>query len=276
MKLRILCVRIILFTCLCIVSVVASAATVHSKHSDVRKTSMVSDAPLIIFQSIDKRLTLIDSDNRKLQASAHSIQTVRSVPRQRRFVRELQHSNQERDRLLRMNQLLAISSRAERRYRNQHQAYGATLFRDLHLKLSSARTALLRAQRASTVPAWSREEKVVNARMLSVITQYQAISGGYVGLACRPGSWACCQPKTEANGKVTVRGCTWSCASKLAACRGGCLGRRTPSTVVAVRIRPKPPIFAPSPSLASKHIATSNQKQHVHVPATAQGSASGR
>ena len=273
MKLRMLRTCSVVFTLLSVATAAASAATVHSKHARLRKTSMASDPPLILFQSIDKRLTSIDSDNQKLRAFANNLHTTHSVTRRKRMVRELQHSKQQRDRLQSVDQLLEISSRAERRYRNQRQAYGATLFRDLHARTSSVRTALLRAQTAPTIPAWSREEKLVNTRMLSLIAQFQAISGGYVALACHPGSWACCQPRTERNGKVVVRGCTWSCASKLAACRGGCLGRRTPNTVVAVRNTPKPPIFAKSPTITSKQLATSKQKRHVHA---AEGSASGR
>ena len=276
MKLKLHRICTILFTLLWITSAVASAATMHSKRARLRKTSTASDVPLTVFQSIDQRLTSIDADNQTLRASAHNIHNVRSVARQKQLVRRLQRSKQQRDRLQRVNQILAISSRAERRYRNRRQVYGARLFRDLHARASSVRIALLRAQNAPTIPAWSREEKLVNTRMLSLITQFQAISGGYVALACDPGSWACCQPRTERNGKVVVRGCTWSCASKLAACRGGCLGRRTPNTVVAVRNTPKPPIFAQSLTIASTKLATNKQKRHVHVSATAEGSASGR
>lgn len=276
MKLRLLRIWIGLFTLLCIATVVASAATIHSKRASLRKTSTASDAPLTLFQSIDKRLTAIDTDDQKLQASMHKIEDARGVARQKQLVRHLQHSKQQRDRLQTVNQLLAISSRAERRYRNQRQAYGAALFRDFHARVSSVRTALLRTQKAPTIPAWSRGEKLVNTHMLSVITQFQAISGGYVALACHPGSWACCRPRTDRDGKVIVRGCTWSCTSKLAACRGGCLGRRTPNTVVAVRNTPKPPVFAQSPRLASRQVAAIKPKLHVRAPAIAQGSASGR
>lgn len=275
MKVRLHRMCTVLFTVLWIASAVATA-TVHSKRARVRKTATTSDTPQILFQSIDSRLTSIDTDNQKLRVSAHKIHTVRCVARQKQLVRRLQHSKQQRDRLQRVNQLLAISSRAERRYRNQRQIYGASLFRDLHARASSVRTALLRTQKAPTIPAWSHEEKLVNTRMLSLITQYQAISGGYVALACHPGSWACCQPRTARNGKVVVRGCTWSCASKLAACSGGCLGRRTPNTVIAIRNTPKPPIFAKSPVLKSRQVAANKHRPHVHVPATAQGSASGR
>ena len=265
----------VLFTMLWITTVVASAAAKHPKHASLRQTSTASDPPLIVFQSIDKHLTAIDRDNEKIRASAHNVHSVGSAAQQKLLVQRLQHSKQQRDRLQSVNQLLAISSRAERRYHNRRQAYGATLFRELHGKASSVRTALLRGQTAPTIPAWSRAEKLVNTRVLSLITQFQAISGGYVALACDPGSWACCQPRTERNGKVVVRGCTWSCASKLAACRGGCLGRRTPNTVVAVRNTPKPPVFAHSPAVASSQVA-SKRRRRVHAPSAAEGSASGR
>ncbi|HEU5233041.1 MAG TPA: hypothetical protein VFU50_09285 [Terriglobales bacterium] len=275
MKPSVIRICALLFTLLWLATVAASAGAIHAKRAGMRQASN-SDVPLLLFQSIDNRLTSIDEENQKLSASAHKFHRVRKVGRQKQLLRQLQHSKQSRDRLQRVRQLLAISSRAEQRYRNRHQAYGATLFRDLHAKVSSVKTALLHAQKAPTVPAWSREEQLVNTRMLSVITQFQAISGGYVALACHPGSWACCQPRMLRDGKVVVRGCTWSCASKLAACRGGCLGRRTPNTVVAVRNTPKPPIFAKSPKLATTQVQTTKPKSHVPVPATRQGSATGQ
>lgn len=259
---------LLLFT----LSSVAVAATIPSRHSAPNGQSP-SDAPLLLFQSIDKRLTLLDADSQKLQISMHQIHSVRGPLRHKKTVQQFEHSSQQRERLRTINQLLEISSRAEWRYHNRRQAYGAKLFRGLRAKLFPVRTALLRTQTAPSVAAWTREENVVNTRLLSVITQFQAISGGYVALACHPGSWACCQPRTVLDGKSAVAGCTWSCVSKLAICRGGCLGRRTPNSVVAVKNMPRPPVFAQSPTVASTKI---KPKTRVNARVISQGSASGR
>jgi|SRR5581483_3906603 len=255
---------------------VTLAAAARSKGAVAAHGNSASDVPLVLFQSIDRRLTQLDADSQKLRLSMHEILRVRGPASRQEMVRQLQRSRSERERLRTVNQLLAISSRAERRYRNRRQAYGAALFRDLRARVFPVRAALLRAHTAQTLGAWAHEENIVNTRLLSVITQFQAISGGYVALACHQGSWACCHPRTLQNGKSTVRGCTWSCTSKLAACRGGCLGRRTPGNVIAVRNTPKPPIFAQPSTLASRQTRKFKPKAHVNSPEITRSSAAGR
>ncbi|GEM_PF-2852576 len=254
----------------------AGAATSSRRPSSMSKHAGVSDVPLVLFRSMDKRLTIIDSDNQKLRDAIHEVQNVRSRARRTRMLRQLQRSKVQKERLRAVNQLLTISARAERRYLNQRQAYGAKLFRDLHGRLSPLKSALIHGQAAPTVSSWTRDEGLVNARLLRVIAEYQAISGGYVALACRPGSWACCQPRTVRDGNAIIRGCAWSCTSRLTACHGGCLGRRTPSTVVAVKNTPKPPVFAKPSTLASSGKGTIKAKPRVTAPTVAQAAPSGR
>lgn len=254
----------------------AAAANGPAHRSAAPKKASVSDVPLVFFQAIDKRLTLLDADNQKLRTSIPELQHVRSAARRKRMLRQLQRSKAQRERLQTVNQLVVISARAQRRYRNQGQAYGAKLFRDFRTRLSALKSTLLHEQVAPSVSSWAHSEKLVNARLLSVITQYQAISGGYVALACHPGTWACCQPRTLREGNATIRGCTWSCASRLTACRGGCLGRRIPNTVVAVKNTPKPPIFAKPAALASSGKGKSKARPRMNAPAIPQGTASGR
>jgi len=254
----------------------AGAATSGRHTSGISNRAHASDRPLVLFRSIDKRLTLIDSDNQRLRASIHEVQNIRNSARRERMLRQLQRSKAQQERLRAVNQLLTISAQAERRYRNPRQAYGAKLFRDLHGRLLPLKSALLHGQAAPTVSSWTRDEGLVNARLLRVIAEYQAISGGYVALACRPGSWACCQPRTVRDGNATIRGCAWSCTSTLTACHGGCLGRRTPSTVVAVKNTPKPPVFAKPATLASSGKGTVKAKPRLTAPTVAQAAASGR
>ena len=257
---------------------VASAAAVESRahRSAMSKKASVPDVPLVFFQGIDKRLTMLDADSQKVRDSTDELQNVRTAAKRKRMLRQLQRSKAERERLRSVNQLMTISTRAERRYHNQRQAYGANLFRDFRKRLSPVKSALIHGQAAPSVSSWAHNEKLVNTRLLGVITQYQAISGGYVALACHPGSWACCQPRTLRDGNATIRGCTWSCASRLTKCRGGCLGRQTPKTVVAVKNAPKPPIFATPARVVSSGKGKVKAKPHLNASAIAKGTTSGR
>jgi hypothetical protein len=212
---------------------------------------MDPDALLVIFQRIDHQLTLLDAQNQKLHDQASQIERARKPAARKRQLKKVQHSAQYRERLKAVNSLLATTSRAEDIYRKRHQRYGARLFHDFEARLVPLKTAILLSQHSATVPGWRRREEIASARFLSTVAQFQAISGGYAALACRPGTWACCQPRQVGEGPMQVRGCSWSCAAETAACRGGCLGPRIPNTVVAIRNKPKRPVFAASSTVAS-------------------------
>jgi hypothetical protein len=232
------------------------------------KTSVDSDVPVAIFQRVDKQLTTLDSNNQALQTERKRLDALAGARPNRRMLRQVQRSPQYRERLRAVNQLLATSSHAERIYRARSQNYGARLFSDLHTKAVQLKKPMIHAQTASTKSSFDRDERLVDARLLSVVMQFQAISGGYTGLACRPGSWACCQPHVIKDGKLELRGCAWSCASKLSACRGGCLGPRIPKTVVAVKNTvPKLPARTRRPALAANDILKSKPANRNTVPA---------
>ena len=206
-----------------------------SPKSPLQSRSARRDLPLSIFQSIDKRLTGIDADGQRLAVERKGISGLKGMQRKKRLLQQLQHSAAARDRLSAVNQLSAITSRAKRIYSARRQRYGAGLFRELGTKAAAVRKSMLRAQNATTAAEFDRQQSLVDAHVLSLITQFQAVSGGYASLACRPGTWACCEPRSVQDGTNRVSGCTWTCAATLNACRGGCLGPRTPATVVAVK-----------------------------------------
>jgi len=252
----------------------AMAASVPAKRQSPPKSAIASDVPLLLFQSIDRRLTLLDQDNRSLQLASNAVPTAHARIHTKGTRQAFAHAREGRERLRTVNQLLAISSRAERTYRSRRQEYGARLFRDLHAKLAPLQSRVLRARHASTIAQSQRDERLINMSLLSVINQFQAISGGYSALACRPGTWACCQPKLMREGNSTVRGCSWSCAVKLKACRGGCLGPRTPDTVVELKNTPRPPMFAQAGNLRARRKSNPRKAEHASAR-TASSTATG-
>ena len=252
----------------------ASSAPAHPKSP--QKTPSTSDVPLAVFQRIDNRLTVLDADSQALRIERQRIEGVRGFARRTQRLHQIQRSSQSRERLRAMNQLTAISSSAEQTYRRRHQEYGTRLFRDLHTKIVSLREPMVRAQAASTTTGFDRDENLVDTRLLSVIMQFQAISGGYAALACSPGSWACCRPRIAKDGKLEVRGCNWSCASKLTACRGGCLGPRIPNSVVAVKnATPRLPEDAQRRTLAANQLRKTKPTDRVSGAAHRQAAATG-
>ena len=221
----------------------AHAASLHTPSQSLAKARLPQktkiaasyDLPAVLFQRVDKRLSALDIDDQYVGSKAKAVEEIRGRARRAKMLRQVQHSPQFRERLHSTNELLTIASRAERTYSARHQQYGARLFRDLHTKLAALKSPLREASSARTLTAFDRDEKLIQTRMLAVVVQFQAISGGYAGLACRPGTWACCGQRVIKDGKVAVRACTWSCAARLTACAGGCLGPLIPKTVIAVK-----------------------------------------
>jgi hypothetical protein len=207
----------------------ATAQTAPGKHS------AVSDLPLTLFQQIDQRLSLLDADNQALGRKRLTEEAVRSKSARTKMLRRIQQSPEFRGRARTVNQLLTITARAETSCESRRQRYGARLFRDLHARFAAMKVPIAQSASARTLTSFDRDQKSIENRMLPAIVQFQAMSGGYAGLACRSGSRACCQSRLVGRGRLAVRGCTWTCASKLPTTSNVFLGPLIPKSVITVK-----------------------------------------
>jgi hypothetical protein len=212
-----------------------------------------ADEPFSTFQELDRELSTIDGDKQKLQAQLLRAAKMRSQARRTRAMNALRRSQALRDLLRSSRKLVASTTKGEALYGKRKQRYGALLFRDLRVKANAMRNPLLQEQKQSTLAGFKYEQRLFSRKLLVLITQFQAVSGGYGALACDPGGWACCQPRAvKVDGKTEIRGCTWACASVARKCRGGCLGPQTPQTAVAVRtVKPRQSPGPQSPGLSA-------------------------
>jgi|1186.fasta_scaffold447687_1 hypothetical protein len=213
----------------------------------------VPDQPFSTFRSIDQILTILDQNAQVVRSRADSAVGVRSRATRARVLRQLKQSHELRDITQSVRKLNAISRRAESVYRNRHQRYGALLFRNLHAKAIAMQKTVDQQRRETNLTAFLREQHRLSNNLLGFVLQFQAVSGGYGALACEPGGWACCQPRVVRQDERTVlRGCSWQCASKIRACKDGCLGPRTPNTAAA--IRPKKPAISRAPTHENRNL----------------------
>ena len=213
-------------------------------HPKTPKLSHI-DQPFSAFQEIDQELSAVDSEKQKLEAESSRIANIRSGTKRARAMKALQRSGEIHSLLRSSQRLVLITTKGETLYRKRKQHYGALLFRDLRLRSKAMRNPLLREKKQSTLAGFNQQQRLFSERLLSLVTQFQAVSGGYAALTCDPGGWACCQPRrVKEDGKTEIRGCTWRCASAAQKCQGGCLGPQTPQTAVAVRTV-KPPTAQP-------------------------------
>jgi hypothetical protein len=160
--------------------------------------------PSYSFALLDKKLTLLDQQQTSLAdddikpriAAAHSIKrTAASIQR--------------------------TAFRLQRLYERRHERFGAQTFRALRLRATAVQRAANSLEFARNTRAREAELKVLNTRILALIRQFQAVSGGYSALRCEPTAWTCCSPKR----KLDLRpgesvACRWMCVPTAAACRG--------------------------------------------------------
>ena len=212
-----------------------------------------ADQPFSTFRQIDALLTRLDHDTTVLRVRTRAAAKLRNRKRRAHALRAAQQSAEMRDLLRSSRSLVEVSRRSEAVYMARRKRYGTLLFRDLHRKAVAIHAPIRSAPRQRTLAAFQHQQRRISSSMLSFVMQFQAVSGGYGALACRPGGWSCCQPRLVKEGGREVRGCTWTCASKTAACKGGCLGPKTPDVAVAVQTsKPRIPVVAdPSKSKVS-------------------------
>jgi hypothetical protein len=207
-----------------------------------------ADQPFSTFRQIDALLTRLDHDTLILQSRTRAATKLRNRNKRAHALRAAQQSAEMRDLLRSSRNLIDVSSRSEAVYKKTKKRYGTLLFRDLHRKAVAVRAPIQSARRQPTLAGFQHQQQRISRSMLPFVMQFQAVSGGYGALACRPGGWSCCQPRLLKEAGREVRGCTWICASKTATCKGGCLGPKTPDVAVAVQTnKPRIPALAEPP-----------------------------
>lgn len=160
--------------------------------------------PSYSFALLDKKLTLLDqqrtsladADTKPRIAAARSLkQTAASIQR--------------------------TAFRLERLYERRHERFGAQIFRVLRLRARAVQRASNSLEFARNRRAREAQLEVLNNRILALITQFEASSGGYSALRCEPAEWSCCSPKRKQDlrpGESVA--CRWMCVPTAAACTG--------------------------------------------------------
>jgi len=106
-------------------------------------------------------------------------------------------------------------------YGRRHERFGAQMFGLLRVRAIAVQRAANSLEVARNRQARQAELNVSNARILALVTQYQAATGGYSALRCEPSEWSCCSPKREQDLRPgESMACRWMCVPKARACTG--------------------------------------------------------
>jgi hypothetical protein len=124
----------------------------------------------------------------------------------------------------------SLAFRLHHRYMKQRRRFGTRAFRVLAQRAASVRQRVSTVEKAPKGEAYRGALNELNTRIVGLVVQFQALSGGHAVLRCASRDWTCCEPKRQSDvmpGEVDA--CRWLCVSRASRCTG-LLGPRTPGT----------------------------------------------
>ena len=176
----------------------AMSALQHAQSTSARTE------PSYSFALLDKKLTLLSQEQLALtNGEARS--------------RRLPARSMERT----VASIVQTAARLQFLYARRRQPFGARMFRLLRSRAEAVHKAVNSLAVADNSRARQTELRAVNSRILALVTQFQAVSGGYSALRCAPREWTCCSPKRRQDLRPgESMACRWMCVSKARSCTG--------------------------------------------------------
>jgi len=181
-----------------------------------RRTRVSEQEPFHSFRILDGKMTLL-AHQQDILKSAFDPQT-RS---RRKAVISWRPARAAR----RMNSTAAeiarIATELEGLYQTRHQPFGALVFKVLHDRAEELERGVNAVIKAQTRSAAEHAAKSLDKRVVSVVVQFQAASGGYGAVRCPPGAWTCCEPKRSKDLlQSELAACIWGCVRTSQTCTG--------------------------------------------------------
>jgi hypothetical protein len=184
-------------------------------------TRASSEEPFRSFRMLDAKLTLLTNQQDGLKAAFDPVQAGSGTIAARRTTASTS-----------MNTTAAgigrIAGGLERLYQKRHQPFGVQMFRLLRIRAEEVQRGVNTVAKAQTRSAIDLAAKRLDERIVSLVLQFQAASGGYGAARCSPGAWTCCEPKRSKDLLQSERvACMWGCVPTSQTCTGF-LGPRIP------------------------------------------------
>jgi hypothetical protein len=120
-----------------------------------------------------------------------------------------------------------LAERQQRRYRTLKQPLGVRAFRTLASRAAAVQKSAQRMSRTQDDAIAAKQHALFEQDSLSLILQYQALTGGYGALRCFAGQLPCCEQKAPSPaGPEKIVSCKWLCVASARACKKGFTGQR--------------------------------------------------
>ena len=117
--------------------------------------------------------------------------------------------------------IVLVAGGLERLYQRRHQPFGVQMFRTMRIKAQEVQRGVNAVAKAQTRSALDLATKSLDERIVSLVVQFQAASGGYGAVRCSPGAWTCCEPKRSKDLLQSEQvACMWGCVPRAETCTG--------------------------------------------------------
>lgn len=180
-------------------------------------TKASSGEPFRSFRILDAKLTLLTNQQDALKATFNPVHSDSG--------REAANSRRQKAASRSMNFTAAgierIAGGLEHLYEGRHQRFGVQMFRNMRIKAQEVQRDVNAVAKAQTREALDLTTKRLDERIVSLVVQFQAASGGYGAVRCSPGAWTCCEPKRSKDLLQSEQiACMWGCVPRAETCTG--------------------------------------------------------
>jgi len=198
-------------------AVVGLSASVAVSEQTPYNTEAVSEEPFRSFRILDAKLTLLTNQQEAFKAASNPMNSdsesiAAQTRRRKKASRAMNFAAVEIER---------IADGLELLYERRHQRFGVQMFKIMRIKAAEVQLGINAVAKAQTRSALNLATRRLDERILSLVTQYQAASGGYGATRCSVGAWTCCEPKRSTDSPQSERAaCMWVCVPGPGSCTG--------------------------------------------------------
>ena len=176
-----------------------------------------SEEPFRSFRMLDAKLTMLANQQDALKAAFNPVPSGSG--------REAANSRRQTAASRSMNFTAAgiarIGAGLEHLYEERHQRFGVQMFRTMRIKAQEVQRDVNAVAKAQTRGALDLAIKRLDERIVSLVVQFQAASGGYGAVRCSPAAWTCCEPKRSKDLLQSEQiACMWGCVARAETCTG--------------------------------------------------------
>jgi hypothetical protein len=198
-------------------AVVGLSASVAVSEQRPSNTEAVSEEPFRSFRILDAKLTVLTNEQEALKAASNPM----NADSESIAVRTQRRKKASRAMNFAATEIERIAGGLELLYERRHQSFGVQMFKIMRVKAEEVRLGVNAVGKAQTRSALNLATRRLDERILSLVAQFQAASGGYGATRCSLGAWTCCEPKRSKDSPQSEHAaCMWVCIPRPASCTG--------------------------------------------------------